>query len=59
MINTSTGAVNYVISAPITLIKTNATYNLNLIANGVTNTISGDNVWIDVIKSGTNYYSRY
>ena len=59
VINTSTGAVNYVISAPITLIKTNATYNLNLIANGVTNTISGDNVWIDVIKSGTNYYSRY
>ena len=59
VINTSTGIVTYVLSYPTTLIKTNSTYNLLLVKNGITNTVIGDNVWIDVQQFGTNYYTKY
>jgi hypothetical protein len=59
MINTSTGLVTYVLTQPQILIKTNATYNLQLVANNTTNVVIGDGIWIDVTQGGTNFYTRY
>ena len=59
MINTFTNNVTNVLIGPGLLIKTNSLYNLYLVANNVTNIITGDNVWIDVTMSGTNFWTRY
>ena len=59
IVNTSTNTVYLAITIPGVYIKTNSTYNLFLYANGVTNAISGDPVWIDVRRYGTNFWVRY
>ncbi len=58
-INTSTGQVTYIITAPALLIKTNAAYNLVLQANGTSQTVIGNNIWVDITQIGTNFWSRY
>ena len=59
-INTATGNVFYVLTATdTTLIKTNATFALYTIGNGTTNTIVGDNTWVDVKYVGTNWFLRW
>lgn len=61
-LDTSTGQVQYTLSSRYStvIVKSNATYNLLLSANGTTNTIAGAYVWIDAQPIySTNWIIRY
>jgi len=57
-VDTSTNDVYYTLPAysQFTLIKTNSTYTLYTVGNGVTNSIIGDLVWVSGRYVGTNWF---
>jgi hypothetical protein len=60
-INSSTGLVTYLLSGTdaILLIKTNATYNLNVVVGTTTNVIGGDGVWVEARPIGSSWVVRW
>ena len=60
-IDTSTGAVTHVLSGTgnLLLVKTNALYNLLVVAGTTTNTIGGDGVWVEAKPTGTTWLLRW
>jgi len=62
LLDCSTGLVTVVLSqgTPYVLIKSNATYNAEIVANTTTNTVTGSLVWVDVQPiNSTNWVLRW
>ncbi|MEI8374445.1 MAG: hypothetical protein WCJ35_16600 [Planctomycetota bacterium] len=62
VVDTSSSLVTYILdtsSTAVTLYKTNAAYDLKVAFGITTNTISGDGIWVDARRAGSQWIVRW